>query len=207
MTKTSKIITSFNLIGKLSKIADQKNQKKKIKYLKLETEESSYWIKIPRQLKKQIPNLSPGCQLEIRGRAKQGSKTGKISKIKYKAQTIIIIATESLEVLDTPIQAKTQIASLLPVLDGKIQPKSKAKVLICGKSNCWKKGGQKVCGAIESVLSDRGLTQQIPIQKTGCLKQCKKAPTLIMMPDKARYNKVQPKQAREMVEQHLLVNY
>jgi (2Fe-2S) ferredoxin len=207
MTKTSKIITSFNFIGKLSKIADQKNQKKKIKYLQLETEESSYWIKIPRQLKKQIPNLSPGCQLEIRGRAKQGSKTGKISKIKYKAQTIIIIATESLEVLDTPIQAKTQIASLLPVLDGKIQPKSKAKVLICGKSNCWKKGGQKVCGAIESVLSDRGLTQQIPIQKTGCLKQCKKAPTLIMMPDKARYNKVQPKQAREMVEQHLLVNY
>jgi (2Fe-2S) ferredoxin len=207
MTKTSKIITSFNFIGKLSKIADQKNQKKKIKYLQLETEEGSYWIKIPRQLKKQIPNLSPGCQLEIRGRAKQGSKTGKISKIKYKAQTIIIIATESLEVLNTPIQAKTQIASLLPVLDGKIQPKPKAKVLICGKSNCWKKGGQKVCGAIESVLSDRGLTQQIPIQKTGCLKQCKKAPTLIMMPDKARYNKVQPKQAREMVEQHLLVNY
>jgi (2Fe-2S) ferredoxin len=207
MTKTSKIITSFNFIGKLSKIADQKNQKKKIKYLQLETEESSYWIKIPRQLKKQIPNLSPGCQLEIRGRAKQGSKTGKISKIKYKAQTIIIIATESLEVLNTPIQTKTQIASLLPVLNGKIQPKSKAKVLICGKSNCWKKGGQKVCGAIESVLSDRGLTQQIPIQKTGCLKQCKKAPTLIMMPDKARYNKVQPKQAREMVEQHLLVNY
>jgi (2Fe-2S) ferredoxin len=207
MTKTSKIITSFNFIGKLSKIADQKNQKKKIKYLQLETEESSYWIKIPRQLKKQIPNLSPGCQLEIRGRAKQGSKTGKISKIKYKAQTIIIIATESLEVLNTPIQAKTQIASLLPVLNSKIQPKSKAKVLICGKSNCWKKGGQKVCGAIESVLSDRGLTQQIPIQKTGCLKQCKKAPTLIMMPDKARYNKVQPKQAREMVEQHLLVNY
>ncbi|MEY2856822.1 MAG: hypothetical protein RLZZ74_1134 [Cyanobacteriota bacterium] len=206
MTKTSEIITSFNFIGKLSKIADQKNQKKKIKYLKLETEEGSYWIKIPRQLKKQIPNLSPGCQLEIRGRAKQGSKTGKISKIKYKAQTIIIIATESLEVLDTPIQAKTQIASLLPVLNSKIQPKSKAKVLICGKSNCWKKGGQKVCGAIESVLSDRGLTQQIPIQKTGCLKQCKKAPTLIMMPDKARYNKVQPKQAREMVEQHLLVN-
>jgi len=211
MTKTSKIITSFNFIGKLSKIADQKNQKKKIKYLQLETEEGSYWIKIPRQLRKQIPNLSPGCQLEIRGRAKQGSKTGKISKIKYKAQTIIIIATESLEVLNAPIQAKTkakvQIASLLPRLKGKTQPKPKAKVLICSKSNCWKKGGQKVCGAIESILQDHHLTQEIPIKQTGCLNQCKKAPALVMMPDKARYNKVQPKQAREMVEQHLLVNY
>jgi (2Fe-2S) ferredoxin len=210
MTKTSKIITSFNFIGELSKIAYRKNQKKKIKYLKLETEEGSYWIKIPRQLMKQIPSLSPGCQLEIQGRAKQGSKMG---EIKYKAQTMIIIATESLgessNVLDPPIQAKAkaQIASLSTVLDSEIQPKPKAKVLLCGKSNCWKKGGQKVYSAIESVLSDRGLTQQIPIKKTGCLKQCKKAPTLIMMPDKARYNKVQPKQAREMVEQHLLVNY
>ncbi|NJL52110.1 MAG: (2Fe-2S) ferredoxin domain-containing protein [Hydrococcus sp. SU_1_0] len=150
--------------------------------------------------------MSHGCQLEIRGRAKQESKAGKINKIKYKAQTIIIIATDSLEELNAPIQAKAQIASLLTVLDGKIQPKPKAAVLICGKSNCWKKGGQKVCGAIESVLSDRDLTQQIPIKKTGCLKQCKKAPTLIMMPDKTRYSKVQPKQAREMVEQHLLAN-
>jgi (2Fe-2S) ferredoxin len=209
MAKTSKNITSFNFIGKLSQIADQKNQQKKIKYLKLETEEGSYWIKIPRQLRKQIPSLPPGCQLEIRGRAEQRLKTGKISKIKYKAQTIIIIASESLVELNAPIQAKTkaQIASLLTVLDGKIQPKPKAKVLICSKSNCWKKGGQKVCDAIESALSDRDLTQEIPIKKTGCLKQCKKAPTLVMMPDKARYNKVQPKQAREMVEKHLLVNY
>jgi (2Fe-2S) ferredoxin len=204
MTKTSKIITSFNFIGELSRIAYRKNQKKKIKYLKLKTEEGGYWIKIPQRLRKQIPSLSLGSQLEIRGRAKQGSKTG---RIKYKAQTIIIIATESLNGIDTPIQTKTQTASLLPVLNDKFQPKPKAKVLICGKSNCWKKGGQKVCGAIESVLSDRGLTKQISIKKTGCLKQCKKAPTLVMMPDKACYNKVQPKQAREMVEQHLLVKY
>lgn len=213
MAKTSKITTSFNFIGKLSKIADQKNQQKKIKYLKLETEEGSYWIKIPRELRKQIPSLPLGCQLEIRGRAKQGSKTGKISNIKYKAQTIIIIASESLDLIDTAIQAqtktktKTKIASLLPVLNGKMQPKPKAKVLICSKSNCWKKGGQKVCAAIESILEDHHLTQEIPIKQTGCLNQCKKAPAIIMMPDKARYNKVQPKQAREMIEQHLLVNY
>jgi (2Fe-2S) ferredoxin len=207
MPKTSKIITSFNFIGKLSKIAYQKNQKKKIKYLKLKTEEGNYWIKIPRQLRKQIPSLTLGCQLEIRGRAKQVSKTG---EIKHQAQ-IIIIANESLEALGTSFQAETQakaqIPSLLPKLNGNSEPKPRAKVLICSKSNCWKKGGQKVCSAIESILSDRNLTNQIPIKKTGCLKQCKKAPTLVMMPDKARYNQVQPKQVKEIVEQHLLVNY
>jgi (2Fe-2S) ferredoxin len=203
MTKTSKIITSFNFIGKLSKITYKKNQQKKIKYLELATEAGSYWIKIPRQLRKQLASLSQGCELEVQGKVKQDLKTG---KIKYKAQTIIVIATDRLEVLDIPIQAKTttQIASSLPALNGKIQPKPKAKVLICSKSNCWKKGGQKLCDAIQSALSDRDLTQQIPIEQTGCLKQCKKAPALVMMPDKACYNKVQPIQVGEIVKKHLI---
>jgi (2Fe-2S) ferredoxin len=97
---------------------------------------------------------------------------------------------------------KTQTLSLLPLLKSKI--KSKAKVLICQKSNCWKKGGQKVCTEIESILSDRGLAEEIPIQKTGCLKQCKKAPALVMMPDKACYNKVKPKQVAKIIEKHLI---
>lgn len=99
---------------------------------------------------------------------------------------------------------KTKTVSLLPVLDSKT--KSKAKVLVCQKSNCWKKGGKKVCQELESILSDRGLTKEIPIQKTGCLKQCKKAPALVMMPDKARYNQVKPQQVEKMVEKHLIAD-
>lgn len=185
---------SFNFNGKLSKIA---YQKKRIKYLKLKTEQGKYWLKIPKQLSRQLAGLSPGCQLEIEGKVKQYPETG---KAKHKAKTVAIIAPD--KSTTPPIKSKT--VSLLPVFNSKI--KSKAKVLICQKANCWKKGGQKVCAEIESILSDRGLAKEIPIQKTGCLKQCKKAPTLIMMPDKTRYNKVKPQQVAEMIEKHLITN-
>ncbi|MFM2312090.1 MAG: hypothetical protein RLZZ04_1366 [Cyanobacteriota bacterium] len=210
MTKTSSTITSFKLIGKLSKISDQH---KKIKYLKLTTEEGKYWIKIPRQLREQLASLALGCELEVQGKVKRDLKTG---KTKYKAQMVVIIAPEPLNTqIDTKIKSKIKAnksVSLLSVLDGKSGSKpqakskfkSKSKVLICRKSNCWKKGGQEVCAAIESILKDHHLTQEISIKQTGCLNQCKKAPALVMMPDKARYNKVQPKQVGEIVKKHLI---
>jgi (2Fe-2S) ferredoxin len=193
MSKTSNMIASFNFKGKLSKIAYKHKQ---IKYLKLKTEQGKYWIKIPQQLNKQLTDLSAGCQLEVEGKVKRDDKTG---KTKHKAKTVAVIAPE---ISATLPKVKTKTVSLLPLFDSKI--KSKAKVLICQKSNCWKKGGQQVCAEIESILSDRGLTEEIPIQKTGCLKQCKKAPALVMMPDKARYNQVKLKQIAKMVEKHLI---
>lgn len=194
MTKTSTIATPFCFRGKLTKIA---HQKKKIKYIKLVAEQGKYWIKIPKKLRWTIANLNPGCLLEIGGTSKPNSKTG---KTKYKAQTIVLIPQE----IDQAAKAKTKTVSLLPGIDSQL--KSKAKVLICQRSNCWKKGGKKVFQELETILGDRGLIGQLQIQKTGCLKQCKKAPALVMMPDKARYNRVKPKQVATLVEKHLIAN-
>lgn len=194
MTKISTTIAPFCFRGKLTKIA---YQKKKIKYIKLVAEQGKYWIKVPKKLRENIASLNPGCQLEITGTSKPHPKTG---KTKYKAQTIVLILQETEQ---TP-KAQTKTVSLLPVFD--TQLKSKAKVLICQRSNCWKKGGQKVYQELETILGDRGLIGQLQIQKTGCLKQCKKAPALVMMPDKARYNRVKPKQVAALVEKHLIAN-
>ena len=192
MTKSSSTVTPFEFNGRLTKIS---RQKKEIKYIKLKTESGKYWIRIPKKLRKKVAGLSRGCQLEVSGESKKYSKKGK--KSKYKAATIILLPQDPTV---TPIKTKT--VSLLPVFDSKI--KSKAKVLICQKSNCWKKGGKDVCAELESILSDRGLAKEIPIKKTGCLKQCKKAPALVMMPDKARYNKVKSKQVAKLVDKHLV---
>jgi (2Fe-2S) ferredoxin len=194
MTKADKIVAPFNFKGKLTKIYFKK---KKIQYIKLATDEGKYWIKIPKKLRTKIASLSKGSQLEVSGNSKQYPETG---KTKYKAETVVLTPQAKLE---TPA-VKTKTVSLLPVFDSKT--KSKAKVLICQKSNCWKKGGNKVYQELESVLSDCGLSKQVPIKKTGCLKQCKKAPALVMMPDKARYNKVKPKQISSLVKKHLIAD-
>ncbi len=194
MTKTSTIATPFCFRGKLTKIS---YQKKKPKYIKLVAEQGKYWIKIPKKLREKISSLNPGCQLEIGGTSKSKSKTG---KIQYKAQTIVLIPQD----IDQTAKVKNKTVSLLPAVDSQL--KSKAKVLICQRSNCWKKGGKKVYQELETILGDRGLIGQLQIQKTGCLKQCKKAPALVMMPDKARYNRVKPKQVATLVEKHLIAN-
>lgn len=193
MSKTKKRVTPFNFNGKLSKIS---YQKKKIKYIKLKTEGGKYWIRIPDKLREQIASFTRGSHLAVKGQSKQHPKTG---KTKYKAQTVILIPQE-----ERDFQPKTKTVSLLPVFDSKT--KSKSKVLVCQKSNCWKKGGKQVYEELESTLSDRGLMGEIPLKKTGCLKQCKKAPAIVMMPDKARYNKVKPKQISKLVDKHLIAD-
>ena len=191
MKKAGKITSSFSFQGKLAKIKREKN---KVKYIKLATSEGKYWIKIGKKLRQEVANLSKGSKLEIVGKTKQAQPKG---KIRYKAQAIAIVPQQA----NIP-PVKTKTVSLAPVFEGKT--KSKAKVLICQKSNCWKKGGKKVFEELESVLKDRNLGDTVQIKKTGCLNKCKKAPNLVMLPDKAKYTKVQPKQVKGFVEKHLL---
>ena len=192
MTKASRIVTPFHFNGKLTKIS---YQKKKLKYIKLVTEQGKYWIKVPQKLREKIASLNKGCQLEVSGTSKQHDKIG---KTRYKAQTIVLIPQDT----NQTVKPKTKTVSLLPVFNSQL--KSKAKVLICQKSNCWKRGGKKVYEELENILGARGLRGQLEIKKTGCLKQCKKAPALVMLPDKARYNRVKPKQVGELVDKHLI---
>lgn len=194
MAKIKNFNSEFNLVGELIKTSTKKG---KIKYLKLATEDGKYWVKITRQARENLnQDLPKGCQLQVAGKQKQHPKTG---KLKFKAQTVKIISDPASQ-LETKI--KTETVSLLPIFE--TEHKSKAKVLICQKSNCWKKGGKEVCEQLEKMLSDRGLDRVIPIKKTGCLKKCKQAPNLVMMPDKVRHTKVRPKQIPALVEKHLL---
>ncbi|MFN5303279.1 MAG: (2Fe-2S) ferredoxin domain-containing protein [Pseudanabaena sp.] len=65
-----------------------------------------------------------------------------------------------------------------------------ACILICQKSDCWQSGGKEIYQRLEEELRDRGLSNRVQIQKTGCQKRCKQATNLVIMPNKAhRYVK------------------
>jgi NADH:ubiquinone oxidoreductase subunit E len=194
MSKSTKYKSSrFDLKGELSQI---KLKDDKIKYIQLVSSDRSYWIKLSKQVRLDRP-LAVGCHLEITGREKQRLKTG---KSKFKAEAIKIIAHPS-EAKLTHLKQKT--VSLAPVFDR--SKKSPAKVLICQKSNCWKRGGKEICQQLETAFCDRGLDNLVQIKKTGCLKKCSKAPNVVMMPDKTAYSNVKPKQIPDLVEKHLLI--
>lgn len=193
MSKASILVSSFSLRGKMTKIHRQKDQ---IKYIKLATNNGNYWIKIAKKLRGKIAGISCGSRIELKGISKQKCNQ---DKVKYKAKIITLIPRDDWSNADIKVEALPS----LPIFNN--LSKSKSKVLICQKSNCWKKGGRKVHEALESVLSERNLTQQIPIKKTGCLKKCKRAPNLVMLPDKAHYTKVKPKQVESFVQKHLII--
>ncbi len=78
---------------------------------------------------------------------------------------------------------------------------AKATILVCQKSDCMKRGADGVCRAMESALSDRSLSNEVTIKGTGCMKNCKAGPNLVM-PDKTRYSRIQEKQVPALIDKH-----
>ncbi len=193
MIKTSSATSEFNFIGQLVNSLIKKGE---VKYIELATEQGKYWIKVAKEIREDLAQLSPECKLEIAGKRKQNPKTG---KVKFKAQTVMIIPENTAQ--QAP-EVKTEQIPLLPIFN--TQHKSKAKVLICEKSNCWRKGGKRLYEQLEAEFKARGLTDKILIKKTGCLNKCKQAPTLVMMPDKACHSQVKPQQIPALIDKHLV---
>ena len=79
--------------------------------------------------------------------------------------------------------------------------KTKATILVCQKSDCMNRGGKTLCQALEATLSDRGLEDQVTIKGTGCMKNCKAGPNLVM-PDKTRYNRIQAAQVPALIDKY-----
>lgn len=78
------------------------------------------------------------------------------------------------------------------------------KILVCQKSDCCKRGGLKVYEALTQAVDDRGLGDRIQIQKTGCLKDCKAGPNLVVLPDKTRHSRIRPQDVPQLVDRHFL---
>ncbi len=203
MAKTKSIVSEFNLAGQLIGIITKNDDR--IKYLKLSAGNQEYWVKVAKEIREDIRQIiTPGCKLMVRGEQKRSIKT---IKVEYKAYAVELVNEEQgQEVNSQPLtvsdpRSPASDASLTTASQNSL--KSAAKVLVCKKSSCWKRGGEAVCQVIEKMCRDRGLGDRVQIQTTGCLKRCKQGPNLVIMPDKARYSSVKPQQVPVLLEKHL----
>ncbi|MDJ0715285.1 MAG: (2Fe-2S) ferredoxin domain-containing protein [Prochloraceae cyanobacterium] len=193
MSKLKEKVSDFNEVGQLLGFVIKDGYK--IKYLRVTVSDKEYWIKLPKELRNSLDrNIVPGSWLEISGEQKLCLKTG---KLKLKACEVKLARAKSDSCQTSPCAGKDRPLST-PC------QKSKASILVCQKSSCWKRGGRAICEALESGLRDRGLEEKVKIKTTGCLKKCKMGPNVVMMPDKARYSKIMPKQVPDLLEKHFL---
>ena len=58
-----------------------------------------------------------------------------------------------------------------------------------------------MCQALEFELKNNGLENSVAIKGTGCIKNCKSGPNLVM-PDKTRYSKIKAEQVPVLINKH-----
>lgn len=181
-----KQVSAFSLEGEFLKFEFEDGYKRK--YLQLKNAEGKYCIKLAKYLRSSFElDLQPGDWIQIFGEKKSDSKKG---TFKLKAERVVItVQAAKKPVISTPSPEKS---------------KPKACILVCQKSDCIKRGGKEVCQALQATLRDRGLENEVAIKGTGCMKQCKAGPNVIM-PDKTRYSRIQAEQVPEAIARHFPV--
>lgn len=180
MVAIQPLVSEFNFVGRLEDLLV--DTKGRVKYLYLSTLEADYSIEVAKEPKNILSeHLKPGCFLKVLGMRK--CKPHK-EEVKYKAYRIELLSEKSF-----PKKPNITTAN------------STAKVLVCQGSSCCQKGGRAICASLQSQLQAKGLTEDVKIVTTGCLKQCKQAP-IVIMPGRNKYIKVQPQELSSLIKEH-----
>jgi len=168
----------------------------KLKGLLLATPDGECYVKLAKHLRVAFDwRLPRGTWLQVVGEKKYDRKTG---EVKLKAERILAAR------IDTVTPRKEDTENLSVSSPNETKPKTaKSTILVCQKSDCMKRGGKEVCQAIQAAMSDRGLEDQVTIKSTGCMKNCKAGPNVVM-PDKTRYSRIKATEIPALMDKHFL---
>ncbi|WP_017655927.1 (2Fe-2S) ferredoxin domain-containing protein [Fortiea contorta] len=151
----------------------------KFKYLRLGIPSGDVQVKLPKELRSSLSlSLVHGEQIRVDGISKLNSRTG---EIKFKAYRV-------------------QPTGACPI--EKLTPQTKAKIMVCQKSGCLKRGGKGLLSELEKTLCDRGLSDKVTIEHTGCQKRCSSAPNCVLRIGKKHYKKIHPEAIASLLENH-----
>lgn len=200
-------VSQFSLEGRV--IGFVGKSEKPAKLLWVETLEGERFIKLSKKLRGSLEEfLAPGDCVEISGEQKFKPKTGEMKLKAFQvhskacAQQLGLLELDSNELMTRVCKPDKNHQQKKDKQTTATAPKAKACVMVCQKSSCRKRGANDVCQAITDSLRERGLEDHVTIKPTGCMKQCKKGPVVVLMPDKSRYTKVDSQEVSTLVEEH-----
>lgn len=181
MSKTERRST-LRLEGRCLSLVFEEGKPKRLRLL---TADREHTVKLSKEARTSIgAELVPGAWIQVWGEPKASHKPDQVT---FKANKVRLAAPGKTEEFSAVTESK---------------PTASAKILVCQKSDCMKRGGKAVCQALEAALSDRHLAD-VKIQGTGCMKHCKAGPNIVFMPDKTRYSRVSAQDVDALVDEHL----
>lgn len=184
MSKPKKKVSQVTLEGRF--ISFRGNPSKKPKQIHLLTKEGEQKIKLAKKLRSHIrESLIPGDWVQV-----QVKETRKGKKVKRKAKSV------------QPTTPRKPSEVFLP-LDFPQEPKkTKDCIMVCQKSSCRKRGATEIYEAAAETLAAKCLENEVAVKGTGCMKQCKRGPCMVFMPDKSRYIGVKAKNVPVLIDKH-----
>jgi (2Fe-2S) ferredoxin len=162
----------------------------KLKYLRLRTADRDVIIKVPKELRAGLVyKLAIGDCLRCEGIQKDWKfKASAIEKVVRVASPVLSCfhgrgtrpEQAAAENRSAPL-ARFSLGEAMPTIAAP-ENKPKVKILICQKSHCHNNGGKEIYSALAEQLNSHDLNDSVTLKSTGCLKCCKQAPNLVVLP-------------------------
>jgi NADH:ubiquinone oxidoreductase subunit F (NADH-binding)/(2Fe-2S) ferredoxin len=76
--------------------------------------------------------------------------------------------------------------------------------MVCGGTACLASDSEKVVRNLNLILKARGYDKEVEVIKTGCFGFCEQGPIVKIEPDNVFYVRVAPKDAKEIVDEHIV---
>ncbi len=175
----------------------------KFKYLRLATDSGDIQIKIPKKLRLPLSlSLEPGEQIRVSGvspklKAYEVTKVGVCPTQNTLLQQQTLIEHNQLTNISSQV-SQDRLSSEASV------DKPKAKIILCQKSGCLKRGGKGLLLELQKILRDRNLQDRVIIEySTGCLKCCKSAPNYILQIGNKEYKNIHPQAIASFLENQI----
>lgn len=173
-----------------------------LKWLRLQQGSDEYEVKLPKLIGHTVSkNLRPGMPIQVWARSKKDTLKAMMvipmppdalddptaaASAKTDSEAgitdALAIANPLVKVAYYSPTAPTSTPDAKPPASNPSSPKASATqrcvLQVCGKGSCRKRGGRSVVEALESAIREQNLEHVVTLETTGCLKNCKKGPTV-----------------------------
>lgn len=166
------------------------------KYILLAVEHEQMAIKVPKEMRYYLrAHLKMGDRIRCIGRSQVDFKSGVIKLNAYQLFPLASPCTDPCTDVEVGISGEAAVPVASP-------RQRRAKILLCRKSGCQKRGGRQLAAALEQALRERQLQDRVDIEYTGCQKRCSEAPNFTIMPGKHRYDRVSLQSLNTLLDRH-----
>ncbi len=80
----------------------------------------------------------------------------------------------------------------------------KMQILVCGGTGCKASASHDIAANLREALRNRQQETAVEVITTGCFSFCEKGPIVKIIPDNTFYVRVKPKNAEEIVDEHII---